>query len=924
MSHCFMQGLLLMVAVSLLAAPAWAGSRFRTPDEGRKLSTVEESAVGESGAQDDSPSTAQGPFQQARELVKAGKYQEALPLAEKAVIFCERRLGPDDPKTAAALQLEANIHMSLGQFRRALPLYQRALAIREKKLGADHQATTETMIKLGKAYVADGSYAQALPLLERSLEIRKRVLGPEHEEIAENLATLAELKRQMGAHDQALALAQESLRIREKTLGAAHPGTASSLTILAMIYQQQGAADKALPLAERALKIREEKLGPNHPKTAHSQRILGLIHAGRQDYAKAETAVQEGRRGKKGTGVMVEVYLGQGRYQQALELLSTLPLNPWASPQSKAQYLTQKGQALQGLGRLGEAAAAFGEAIRSIEDLRDRTPGERTGFFQGGRMSAHYKTYHALIGVLAAMAQKGEPLPPALNSYGADPAAAAFYVAESIKARSLMEAIAAKAGMGLNQQGLPPDLASREKKLRDRLAALDAKREDIFQPHSGRKRDLAVFQAQLQELQEKQEALIKELRQRYPRYAALYYPRPYKTGELPLKSGEILLEYSLGEKESYLFRVEAGGRTQVFRLVSGQPTLDQKISSLLAPFRQSELRREDLNRFTVPVGAALYQELLGSALAGVTPGTRLIIVPDGILGAFPFDALVVEAKTDWGKSVLVGDRWPVTYCQSAAILALNRHLGMSRAPQPLFAVGDCIYEKTSPRYLAYKGGRGQAGELKHAGPEKSLTMSAAGGGGNRLQFPPLPETRQTVMELSNLFQVKPQPPQVLLDVQATETRVRQAPLAQFRYLFFGTHGFLADTMTGVQEPTLVLSQVENQPPDNGFLTFHKVLQLKLDADLVTLAACMTGVGRVTQGEGVLNFARAFQQAGARSVMVALWNIPVEESLKFYSTFYKALKHAPNKLQALKAAQKEIRAKEPHPYFWSGIILHGEG
>jgi CHAT domain-containing protein len=75
---------------------------------------------------------------------------------------------------------------------------------------------------------------------------------------------------------------------------------------------------------------------------------------------------------------------------------------------------------------------------------------------------------------------------------------------------------------------------------------------------------------------------------------------------------------------------------------------------------------------------------------------------------------------------------------------------------------------------------------------------------------------------------------------------------------------------------------------------------------------------------VLNFARAFQQAGARSVMVALWNLPVEESLKFYQIFYKALKEGKTKLQALQAARQAVRTKEPHPYFWSGLILHGEG
>ena len=154
--------------------------------------------------------------------------------------------------------------------------------------------------------------------------------------------------------------------------------------------------------------------------------------------------------------------------------------------------------------------------------------------------------------------------------------------------------------------------------------------------------------------------------------------------------------------------------------------------------------------------------------------------------------------------------------------------------------------------------------------------------------------------------------------------MRQTSLGQYRYLFFGTHGFLADKLAGVQEPTLVLTLVENKPPDDGFLTFSKALQLKLDADLVTLSACMTGVGQVMQGEGVLNFARAFQQAGARSVMVALWNIPSEESMKFDSTFYKSLKEGKTKLQALQAARQAVRAKEPHPYFWAGLILHGEG
>jgi CHAT domain-containing protein len=623
---------------------------------------------------------------------------------------------------------------------------------------------------------------------------------------------------------------------------------------------------------------------------------------------------------------MVELYLATGRYEAALDTLSRIAPAARSRPQYQAQFYTQKGLALKGLGRRQEAYAAFLEAINTIEELRGRTSGERTSFFEAGMLSGYFLAYRGMVEVLAEMAQKGEVSPPALQTYGPEPGAAAFYFAESIKARSLLESMAAGAAQASLQ--LPSDLAARERSIKERLGALEAQREELFlQRRRGKnqvEQPVVEFKQEMEALQREQQQLVEELRRRDPRYAALRYPQPYKARELPLKPGEVLLEYALGEKQSYLFRVESGGKTQVFRLPFGQEALEKRLSAVLAPFRQSVLRREDLSRFSVTEAAGLYRELLEPALSGVAPGTRLIIVPDGVLGAFPFEALVVDAKGDWSKSALVGDRWPVTYSQSAAILALNRILGASKAPQPFFALGDCIYEKESPRYLAYKANPGQAGELRHAGPEKALTMSVTGARGAQLKFPPLPETRKTVEDLASLFGESPRPPQVLLDVQATETRVRQTPLGQYRYLFFGTHGFLADNLAGVQEPTLVLTQVENKSPDNGFLTFSKVLRLKLDADVVTLAACMTGVGQVTQGEGVLNFARAFQQAGARSVMVTLWNIPVEESLNFYSTFYKALKEGKTKLQALQTARQAVRVKEPHPYFWSGIILHGEG
>jgi len=831
------------------------------------------------------------------------------------------------PEAAKVKELlkEGNNYVDSSMFLHALRPFQEALKLSETALGPNHPLTIASMARLAWIYSQLGSFDQALPLAQQALQRSEKALGPEHPRTAQSLRVLGSIYGQMGAHDKALALSQRALQISEKVSGPEDPQTAAALSNLATLYTQMGSYDQALPLARRAAEIWEKALGPENLWTTVGLRNLGFLYLAKKDYGQAESTFRRAQ-GRQGDLGMVELYLATGKYDSALNLLtSKLTPQAWNRTQYQAQYYTQKGLALKGLGNRSEAVAAFLEAIKHIEGLRSRTSGERTSFFESGLLGGYFRAYRGMTEVLGEMALKGESAPSGLQTYGQDPGAAAFYFSEAIKARSMLEALAAGAARVAPQ--LPTDLAAKEKSLQEQLQEIEGQRLAKMQEHGFRDRKeqpVLEFQAKQEALQREIDGFVTELRHREPRYAALAYPQPYKAQELPLKPGEVLLEYALGEKESYLFRVEPGGKTQVFRLAVGQEALEKRLGAMLAPFRQSLLRREDLSRFSINDAAALYQEILAPALAGVNPGTKLIIVPDGALGAFPFEALVVQAGAGWDKSALVGDRWPVTYSQSAAILALNRHLGATRATQALFGLGDCIYDKDSSRYLAYKAGTEKAGEIKHAGPEKVMTMAATDRGWGRLEFPPLPETRQTVTELAALFQEKPQPPQVLLDVNATETRMRQTTLSQYRYLFLGTHGFLADKLSGVQEPTLVLTQVENKPPDDGFLSLSKVVQLKLDADLVTLAACMTGVGRVMQGEGVLNFARAFQQAGARSVMVALWNIPVDESMKFYTTFYKALKEGKSKSEALKVARQEVRAKEPHPYFWSGLILHGEG
>ncbi|MBW1947822.1 MAG: CHAT domain-containing protein, partial [Deltaproteobacteria bacterium] len=331
----------------------------------------------------------------------------------------------------------------------------------------------------------------------------------------------------------------------------------------------------------------------------------------------------------------------------------------------------------------------------------------------------------------------------------------------------------------------------------------------------------------------------------------------------------------------------------------------------------------------------LYDLLLAAPLAEVKEGEKVIIVPDGILGLLPFTALVIREGPGLKDHVYVGDRYRLSYYQSGTILALQRQWQKRRAPRPLFALGHPIFGTNDPRYVAAKGAKPIAGLSLAKTQEdyafRGLASHKAWGqitqddqSGQLLSYPPLPETEQEVRAIARTLGVKMKPPDVLLNLDANETHLRQVPLGEYRYVHFATHADFPGKVQGINEPFILLGQVDNAKGDDGFLTMSEVLDLKLNADMVVLSACLTGRGQVMEGEGVINFARAFQQAGARSVVVSLWEVASQETKDFMTHFYGHLKNGRSRSEALRLARQYIKAKHPNPFFWAAFILHGEG
>jgi CHAT domain-containing protein/Tfp pilus assembly protein PilF len=911
----------------------------------------------------DHPETAYSINQLAMTYDQLGAYEQALPLLQRALEIEEKTLGPDHPTTAHSLNNLAGLYRTMGAYGKALPLYQRALQIYEKAQGPEHPDTARSLNNLAVLYKAMGAYDQALPLYQRGLQIDKKTFGPDHLTTAHSLNNLAELYRTMGAYDQALLLFQQALKIFETAQGPEHSNTAISLNNLAVLYANMGlydqalplfqqalmveekasgpdhsktatrlnnlaeqldrlgASDQALPMLQRALRIREKALGPEHPDTISTITNLGLFYLSRRENDVAATYLQ---RSKSKAG-LTELALVQGRPGDAIQLLQGRKPTWRSTPGYKVEYYTQQGQALSGLSRRPEAVQALLRAVQGVEELRKRVSMDKAGFFRTGMPGGYLRPYRELVEVLAEITLEKEELPQTLREYGPDPGAAAFYFAEATKARVLLEAMAQSARQQTRLE-IPEELRQKEASLLNQMAALELQWEKAF---TGGETALQEVQEKKARLTGELKALIQELRQKYPLYAALHYPEPLPARDLPLQENEVLLEYALGDKVSTIFVVRKGGVAKLLKIPLGREGLETKVKAFMAPFLNA-----DPEGFSPTRAQELYELLLAGVLPEIKETDRLIIVSDGILGLLPFEALVVQKGKGIQDSVYVGDRYTLSYYQSATVLALQRRLQEHRATRPLLALGHPVFSPQDARVLASPQGTTpprQPAQAAVRGAFRALASHRDWGktrqgdpAATELAYAPLPETEAEVKGIAQLLGVAVQPPDVLLNLAANETTLRQSPLGEYRFLHFATHADLSNKVQGINEPFILLGQVGNEGPDDGFLTLSEVLGLKLKADLVVLSACQTGRGTVMEGEGVANFARSFQHAGAKSVLVSLWPVASDEAVELMTMFYGYLQKGKLRAEALRLARQTTKAKYPQPFFWAVFILHGEG
>jgi CHAT domain-containing protein/Tfp pilus assembly protein PilF len=810
-----------------------------------------------------------------------------------------------------------------GQFDKALSYQEKALEIR-RKLNIQKDIA-HSLERMGNVYERLGQYDKALACFEEALKIDQELNTSF--QIAQNMLKLGSVYASLGQYDKALYYFEDALRIgKNLNISILKRRCLSEIT---GVYAALGQYDKALSYLEETLKI--AKMLPIE-KAVYLNNI-GEIYTLQKRYVEAEKIlleVEEIRKNTKGHRIkglpgLLELYLATGRYDEMILYLKDMEPEWNSDDPQRIRFHRQYGLALKGKGMLQKASYELHNAVSITENMRGRTR-EKTEFFaeySGYRI----RPYKALSATLAERVLNGEMKNDVFSPYGKDLASAAFYFSESTKARTLLEEMVESARRYTKAE-LPEDMRKKEGDILNQLSVIEDQWEAIYKKGE---EPLKALLERKEKLKKELDVLISEMRKKFPRYAALNYPKPIPPEELPLNENEILLEYTIYDDATYLFKVTKGKVDKIFKIPKKKEEIERLVNEFVLLLKDPYTKKDSSASF----GKNLYALLLEQALKDISEDKYIIIVPDGVLGLLPFEALVVKGGEHIQDKIYVGDIYRITYSQSATVLALNRLLKPSEAKKYLFALGNPIYSTGDERYIAYKRGvfkpdMFQSIKNKDKATFRALTTRKEWGKttrddkeGKELEFPPLPETETEVKTIARFFETLPEPPDILLNIFANESNFRKVPLKEYRYLHFATHADLGGMVQGIKEPFLLLGQVENNPGDDGFLTLTKVLDLNLDADMVVLSACLTGRGKAMEGEGVMNFARAFQHAGARSVVTSLWEVVSKETVEFMTIFYRNLKEGKSKGESLQHARTEMKNKYLNPFFWAPFILYGE-
>ena len=826
-----------------------------------------------------------------------------------------------------------------GELYRALSLYDSA-AERTKRV-SPHNATVLTSIRasMGRAYLALGDLDRALEMCADALE-RSRLLRS-------HLGTIFAGSRLHGALPlvgkcasvAAREHAEQALKLRIDAYGSGHPDVAAAYEGLADIETQMGMYRDALAHLRVALQIRTDVAGATDPSLlagpmiaiAHVQhkigdtrdaelsiaRVLGMCHAGLVPDPLIEARAYEEAGdinvlGRDLSGALAHYDSSMSVLLRAVNVSRQdmyVRLADLAGGQRFLDLLKKKGSVLRTLAPPADGAAAFKRAAletyaiscRTLLSLRSRYESEGSKF--------------RLVGDLSQVCDHGVSLALELFEQTKDRhyLLTAFSFAELNKAGMLLNGI--RQSKVRSFAGVPDGLVAAERTLKSRLTALElelAALQDASTSGAAKRRNL---QWDIMSLREERRSVSERLRKMSPAYARLV-----NCDSLPvladiqsaIDDSTLLLEYFSGAKNVVVFLISKHGVE--YRDLGSREKIESAVAALTG-----SIRMVDHEGF-VAASRRAYTLLISPARRTVARYARLVVIPDGSLCTVPFETLIP------GTSLPAG----IAPKFSALPFLIRSHEIMVSPSARLLAESSHDVVPSGIHTWKFAGFAPIFNDPSIEGP---VLASARSGGGpdadalrsvsvNGRVFRALPHSDREVTNIAAEFGAQGLRSRTFVNEQASEENFKQSA-SSCTHLHIATHGFV-NAQDPARSALLFAPPAGSGTEEDGVLYAAEAYNLHLNAELVVLSSCESGVGRFVKGEGVYALMRGFLYSGARNIMYSLWQVMDRHTSELMQAFYEeALKGMPSG-KALQHAKLRMIANErtAFPFSWAGFVLVG--
>lgn len=813
-------------------------------------------------------------------------------LSENTLEFIENELPKELILKARCQTLLGLSYLNLGHNDDAL---ESLLAAEQSFPNEDSEEKANCLDAIGQVYNNNENRQLASQYLEQSFKMRRKLFGPQSIEAANSYNNLGQVYLKSDPL-QAIIYFNRAKGIYEENLGNSSRRSLRASLNIAFAEIEQGNYDDALEQLNTVKHIYDVTYDEEHPNKAYIQSIIGRVYLLKEEYEKSLLNQKEALQmyislfGEKHPDVantyfsIGEIYKAKSEFKVSVEfyqraIYANLPDQVYSSiydlPKLENYF---NGDIL--LRTLQAKAIALGalhfEKSLNVKDLVGaidtyRKCDDLITIIRRKRLNEQDKL--KLGQIAKEVYENGIQLSLILSEQSFNRKKhlqTAFDFCERSKSSVLLEAITESKAKKFS--GIPDEQIALEDSLKDEISYLE---QQLAQQENADNQEMKDL---LFSYQNSYRSFIANLEANFPEYYKLKYNQTTATiasVQQHLTDNMAMLSYFLGDQELYIFIITKKD-VKALRKAKGE-NFDKNTSAL-----RNAIKYNSKSAF-LRAAKSLHSLLIPNLTSNIN---ELIVLPDGVLGTLPFESFVnADDESD-------------TYA-NAAFLIKNYHISYDYSAT-LFNERLADEQQINPQILLIAPVSFENNEVK---------MNA------------LPGSEKEIDEIRYLFMGSNCETKVQARDDASESNFKNENLGKYRYLHFATHGLVNES-----EPALSRIFLKPGADEDGSLYTGEIYNLTIDADLVTLSACETGLGKVAKGEGIVGLSRALQYAGANNIIVSLWQVADASTAQMMIEFYKYNlnneHHGYN--AALRQAKLSLLNSEEYarPYYWAPFILVG--